>query len=251
MAYCLTTDEVTMDRTVFRKALTAILVGIKACCEKQLCDFLKEGKFSSAPKENDARSTSKSHLTNLASERHFGSLDASQHRRRNASLHYHSSIIMIKASHKQMLEWIKRHKDRDQLWLKARKMGQVLRTKHKEAQNKQVKIISEEIDTVLQQRAQKALKKAVRMQRSKMSQSAKKQKNKQQCKPRKQNSKKQQCKPRKQNSKKQQCKPRQQNSKKQSKPAKTVQPEPAWQPVTAHVDDWIGVAYENLWYPGM
>ena len=58
----------------------------------QLKDFLEatDGQNVKAP------------LTNLSSERHFGHLDSSQRRRPHCSLHYHSSVILLKQTRKRL-----------------------------------------------------------------------------------------------------------------------------------------------------
>ena len=140
--------RIDIANSVFQQTVVAILSGIKLCCEKQLCDFLADGKYSSAATDADIKATAKSHVTNLSCERHFGTLDASQQRRRHATLHYHSSIIMLKCNSSQMLKWIHNHEDRDQLWLKARRMGQTLRKKHKTAEKQQEALIAQELQSV-------------------------------------------------------------------------------------------------------
>ena len=44
-------------------------------------------------------------LTNLVCERTFGYLDASQRRRRNCSLHNHTSIMLLKQTRKSLRVW--------------------------------------------------------------------------------------------------------------------------------------------------
>ena len=77
---------VKMNEETFDKAVKAIMLGIKLCCEKQLVDFLPGGVYA-VPKPTQHSCTANSGVTNVVCERHFGTLDASQQRRRHAKLH--------------------------------------------------------------------------------------------------------------------------------------------------------------------
>ena len=85
-----------VDMALFREVSVALQTGILKCIEKQLADFLDDGIYSV--------NTANSGTNNLACERQFGYLDSSQIRQGNASLRYHSSILMLNSHRMEMIE---------------------------------------------------------------------------------------------------------------------------------------------------
>lgn len=83
------------DMDYFEKCTSAILQGMKECCNNQLADFLT-GHLSQPTDDSSQSRVSGAPLNNISSERDFGTLDASQQRRRNATLHFHTSLLLLK-----------------------------------------------------------------------------------------------------------------------------------------------------------
>lgn len=105
----------------------------------QLVDFLDGGIHSQEPDAKEVARTSFSGVDNLPCERHLGSLDASQRRRPNASLHHHSTVELIKQNRTAVICWIKNKSPLDQrkLLTQARKYGKWMRNKHREETNRE------------------------------------------------------------------------------------------------------------------
>ena len=71
----------------------------KGCLEttkRQLADFLPGGRYHGVQDEDTRKRLQQSKLTNLIGEQAFGDLDFSLFKRRNTSLHHHSTINMLK-----------------------------------------------------------------------------------------------------------------------------------------------------------
>ena len=150
---------VTVDREFMVKCAHSLLTGMKACFDKQLADFLPGGKYGSEPSAEAVGRTTNSHLTNLGCERHFGRLDASQQRCRNASPHYHTSILMMKSHGTKMLRNLRNNPSRGYLWLQARKMGQELRKSHQSREKAQVQATDDNLIALRQKIQAKAAQK--------------------------------------------------------------------------------------------
>ncbi|XP_064653012.1 uncharacterized protein LOC135503383 [Lineus longissimus] len=123
------------------RVLKLICAAFVKTIDKQLADFLPEGLYGSEPSEIDLQRTSFAHVNNLGCEHHFGDYDSSIRRRPNASLHYHSSVEILKRNRCAIRVWLKNlsEKHRKKIWKAARKHGKKLRAKHKE-QETSVKI---------------------------------------------------------------------------------------------------------------
>ncbi|KAK2139979.1 hypothetical protein LSH36_1525g00035, partial [Paralvinella palmiformis] len=77
--------------------LGELCAGLVIVTERQLADFLPEGRYHSVPENNPLRGKIKhSHLTNLIGEQMFGDLDFSLFKRRSAFLFHHSTINILK-----------------------------------------------------------------------------------------------------------------------------------------------------------
>lgn len=188
-----------INRDLMRKAAIALVTGMKACVEKQLCDFLPGGKYGCAPSADELQRTAKSDVTNLPCERHFGLYDSSASRRRNATLHYHSSLLMLKSHGTKLLSFLRARTDRRELWARAPAQAKALRRKHKIEEDRQKAII---YDQLISGKKKKVPKKATKTK----------------------------------------AKKRNQNSVTSSSQDPVA--------IVVSINDWVGVAYENDWYPG-
>ena len=130
----------TPDRScLLLQTLKALVDGMITTVQNQLSDFLAGGKYSDRD-DTGVRATEGSGLNNMVSERNFGTLDASQKRRRHASLHFHSTIMLLKANRKILFPWIMAEPGKEirKLLLKSQLKGQWLRSKHR-AEEQQAK----------------------------------------------------------------------------------------------------------------
>lgn len=93
------------NRSLLFHLIKLVASAMIKCVDKQLVDFLPDGKFYSDT-ENNLKCTKFAHVTNLACEHHFGDLDSSQRRRPSAYMHHHSSIQLLKRNRKGMMSWI-------------------------------------------------------------------------------------------------------------------------------------------------
>ncbi|KAK2147620.1 hypothetical protein LSH36_544g05064 [Paralvinella palmiformis] len=85
------------QRTEVKVILQELCIGLVIVTERQLADFLPEGRYHRVPGNNPLRGKMKhSHLTNLIGEQMFGDLDFSLFKRRSASLFHHSTINILK-----------------------------------------------------------------------------------------------------------------------------------------------------------
>ncbi|KAL8585134.1 hypothetical protein ACOMHN_013150 [Nucella lapillus] len=141
----------------FCQTLKNALDGILKTILQQLKDFMPGERYgyASAPKELER--TTHSSLTNLTCERKFGSLDASQNRRRNATLHYHSTVTALKQHRATLKEYLHSKGDdyRKRLWKTARKGGKFLRNKHRVEEKAEQKIVEKHLKEVHLQFQQK------------------------------------------------------------------------------------------------
>ncbi|KAL3881058.1 hypothetical protein ACJMK2_033254 [Sinanodonta woodiana] len=80
---------------ILKSALQDLFKSYLQVTERQLCDFLENGKYTELGRSTDM-SISHSPLTNLLGERCFGDLDFDLYKRRHSSLHHHSTINMLK-----------------------------------------------------------------------------------------------------------------------------------------------------------
>jgi len=121
------------DKILLLRALACIAGAFHDVIGRQLVDFLQDGKYSTQPSETELLRTRNSHLHNLVCEHNFGDLDSSQKRRPNASMHFHSTIQMLKHHRIGLMKWLENKSDDEQcsLWKEAREGGKALRAKHK------------------------------------------------------------------------------------------------------------------------
>ncbi|XP_035661623.1 uncharacterized protein LOC118405901 [Branchiostoma floridae] len=95
--------------------------------EKQLGDFLQQGKFGSKPTEIDRQQTKHTHKSNLIGENDFGDFDYSTRQKPNARLLHHSSVLMTKRNH--TFGWLdgKAQEEKEQLLKDAQRMAPKVR----------------------------------------------------------------------------------------------------------------------------
>jgi aubergine-like protein len=132
-----------------KSALEKIMAGFVEVTQRQLKDFLPGGDFGQEVSEELRETMKYCKLTNLLSEHEFGDLDFSQFRRRNASMHFHSTIQMVKRN-KTISNWLssKSPGEQSELLNKCRKKAVQLRKKHKEAELNITKQIREKLEEI-------------------------------------------------------------------------------------------------------
>lgn len=83
--------------------LQKLCAAYKDVVQRQLVDFLPEGRYHNIQDEEQRQKMKHSKITNLLGEECFGDLDFSIFKRRHASLHHHSTINMLKRN--DTLNW--------------------------------------------------------------------------------------------------------------------------------------------------
>ena len=96
--------------------------------ERQLADFLLDGKYGLPPSEEARQRMQHCQLTNLLGEACFADLDYSMFKSRGATLHHHSTTNMAKRN-KPVSCWLslKSAEDRSRLMEQSRKLGPQMR----------------------------------------------------------------------------------------------------------------------------
>ena len=114
-----------------KQMLQQICKGMVTVTERQLKDFLPGGRYHAVQDPDLRQKMIHSKMTNLVGEQCFGDLDFSLFKRRNASLHHHSSINMMKRN-KTASSWLFQKDAVTQLQLldAAKKQAPALRKKH-------------------------------------------------------------------------------------------------------------------------
>ena len=146
----------------FKETLLSISHGMRTCINTQLKDFLLGGRYGSESQPEEVRKTTGSGLNNLTFERYFGSLDASQNGRRHATLHFHSTLVMLKKHRNRLKEWLltKKPEQREFLWSSARRGGRFLRKKHRDEEKRQLEMEEDEPEQAAAEKRKKEAKKA-------------------------------------------------------------------------------------------
>ena len=118
-------------QTVTLNLLKEFMKGFVTVTERQLNDFLPNGKYGQEASSELRESMAHCKVTNLLSEYEFGDLDYSQFRRRHASLHFHSGIQMCRQN-KTISKWLASKSEMEQsvLLRKARKHAGDFRKRH-------------------------------------------------------------------------------------------------------------------------
>ena len=207
------------DEGFFRRTLQSILKGMQNCVNLQLSSFLPGGKYGCLQEEKEVQRTKGSGLNNLSSERCFGSLDASMSKRRHASLHYHSSMNMLKTSRGRFQNWLasKGEMERGNLWKHAGRNGRKMRERHRQEERNQLQTEERELQEESARKQQKLMKKATQQVSAKKTSKSKAKK----------------------------TKPR--HSRSASATATEI---PARNIAEPQLSDWVAVGYDNGWYPG-
>ncbi|XP_033096403.1 uncharacterized protein LOC117100720 [Anneissia japonica] len=143
-----------------KSALQQIMTGFIAVTKRQLENFLPGGVYGSAPDDDLRKQMKHCKLTNLVSEYEFGDLDFSQFRRRHASMHFHSSIQMVKRN-KTISDWLSSKPDEEQAHLLqlAREKCTALKEKHKEAEREVVRKTEARLQEVNRRKQEKEAEK--------------------------------------------------------------------------------------------
>ena len=97
-------EEFSGDSTT-KVALEEIMSYFIKVVERQLADFLPGGTYGQEVSQDLRAKMKHCKLTNLLSENEFGDLDFGMFKRRNASVHYHSGIQMVKRN-KTLSIWL-------------------------------------------------------------------------------------------------------------------------------------------------
>lgn len=122
------------NKDFFLKCTIGIYSRVWKNAAKTSYQIFLTGHLSQPASESDQGTVSGAPLHNISSERDFGTLDASQQRRRNATLHYHTSMLLLKSNRDRFGQWLdgKNDRERHSLFKNARKKGLALRKCHRE-----------------------------------------------------------------------------------------------------------------------
>ena len=113
--------------------LKAVCAGCVAATERQLVDFLPGGTFHGVEDPELRARLQHSKLTNLVGEQAFGDLNFSLFKRRNASLHHHSSINIMKRNKTISTFFLEKSEEEQKSLLQlSAKKAPALRKKHQE-----------------------------------------------------------------------------------------------------------------------
>ena len=145
------------NRNCVQEALQFIMKGMLTVLHTQLADFMESGKYGSEQTEEVKMALKHCPLTNLLGENVFGLMDFCMGKARHASLHRHSTLLMLSSN--RTAEWIqsKDHDTRAALMKTARAERRQLRQRHQE-QAKRVKLKLRE--QLLENARQQGMKKA-------------------------------------------------------------------------------------------
>lgn len=155
------------DQTFLLQTISRLMKVFLKCMENQLKDFLQGGIYSCPPAPVEVVRTKGSGTDNLTSERHFGTLDSNQKRCRHASLHYHTTSLMLKACGQDVSKWLStlRAGDRNWLWRKAKQGGKWLREKHQQDEQLSMGIeekLLRDAEAAMEKKKEKQGKKAIK-----------------------------------------------------------------------------------------
>ena len=116
-----------------KAVLEKICAAMVVVTERQLADFLPNGRYHNVEDPDLWEKLEHSHITNLVAEECFADLDFSLFKRRNSSLHHHSTVNMLKRN-KSVTSWFMKKSANEQtelLKMSARK-SLSLREKHQQ-----------------------------------------------------------------------------------------------------------------------
>ena len=113
-------------------ALEFLMRDLLVVIHTQLADFMQEGKFGREQSEDVRQLLQHCPLTSLLGESVFGRMDFSMGKARHASIHRHSTLLMLSSN--STGEWItsKHDEEKSQLMKMARLQRHQLRQKHRQ-----------------------------------------------------------------------------------------------------------------------
>ncbi|XP_070213309.1 uncharacterized protein [Littorina saxatilis] len=111
--------------------LKKVCAGMVVVTERQLADFLHNGRYHNVQDQDLRHKLSHSHITNLVAEECFADLDFSLFKRRSCSLFHHSTVNMMKRNKPNSSSYLRKsdQEQRELLKMSATKSA-ALREKH-------------------------------------------------------------------------------------------------------------------------
>ena len=97
-----------------KSILEEICTGLVTVTERQLGGFLPGGRYCNVEDPALREKMQHSLITNLVGEQCFGDLDLSLFKRRNASLHHHSTVNMLKGN-RSVSSWLSKKTEQEQV----------------------------------------------------------------------------------------------------------------------------------------
>ena len=116
------------DKVLLQQVMKALAANFLIVTERQLVDFLPDGKYGQEPTPEKREEMAHCQLTNLVGEACFADLDFTMFKNRRAKLHHHSTLNMVKRN-KTVSNWLQGKSVKEQAFLmdKARKLGPEMR----------------------------------------------------------------------------------------------------------------------------
>ena len=132
--------------------------------DRQLVDFLPDGKYGSAPDDQARKRMEHCQLTNLLGEACFADLDYSKFKNRRATLHHHTTLNMGKRNH-PISGWLltKPAEEQTALLAKARQIAPRIR----EVDNHKHLIVLEELNDAMVEQERARAAREVKQQQTK------------------------------------------------------------------------------------
>ncbi|KAK7489332.1 hypothetical protein BaRGS_00019440 [Batillaria attramentaria] len=153
------------DRPLLLGALSLLAEHFVMVIERQLADFLPDGKYGREPTPEDRDRMKHCQLTNLLGEACFADMDFSMFKSRRATLHHHSTMNMLKRN-RTVTSFLNRQTSAQQACFleQARKLAQQVRQAHKE----QVRQVQTSLNALMEeQKRTKAVKQAKKLENKK------------------------------------------------------------------------------------
>lgn len=137
------------DRCLLGKVMKSLAQEFVQVIERQLSDFLPDGKYGMPPSDQDRQRMAHCQLTNLIGEACFADMDYSMFKNRGASLHHHSTLNMTKRN-KTVSGWLecKTEVEQADLMDRARKLGPQMR----KADRQQELIVLQELRNAMERK---------------------------------------------------------------------------------------------------
>ena len=135
--------------------LQKLCTAFKSVVERQLCDFLPGGRYHNVQSAEVRTRLNHSKITNLLGEECFGDLDFSIFKRRNASMHHHSTVNMLKRNKTSAWFSTKSDIDQEHLLAVAARKSRNLRDAH---QRMQKQVVAKRKEMLQVQRREKEVK---------------------------------------------------------------------------------------------